>query len=128
MNVTSSILHSSLKLAMPLLLIALLLFTASSNAFDTGNELIEACRNPNDQAQYGYCLGFVSATFDVQEQLGVAKILPAIACLPEGVNRNQVVAVFQRYASVHPGELHGSAAYLVIASLKEAFPCATHLP
>jgi hypothetical protein len=51
------------------------------------------------------------------------RITNAKACFPEGVDNQQEVEIFMKWANDHPEYRHINAGIAVAQSLTEAFPC-----
>jgi len=109
----------------------------------SGNELYSACNVQGDAGpdiQYGYCIGFITGAWE-GTKIGVA-IIPLMTnpddtaaeidavsnqilgiCLPDSVERGQVVAVMMKYLEENPASRHEPARSLLRLALMDAFPC-----
>ena len=63
----------------------------------------------------GYIDGFAFGNYEQADQYRF--------CIPDGVTRAQVYAVFLRYAETHPERLHWPKSWVLNAALFESFPC-----
>jgi hypothetical protein len=125
---------------------ALLLYSGVLCA-DTGNELLQKCR---DEGPTGatFCLGYIVGygygyadgrqggaiyqrfgnmkpeDFD-RRKSEVNKISRAASeyCIPDGVTQGQVRDIVVRYLDQNPTIRHGPAQILITMALKESFPC-----
>lgn len=118
--------------------IGLLLATPAVADNLTGNELLSICSSTDDQAQNGFCLGYVTGVIEGMKW-GVATPLlmsgKAAAeadrsgsillgfCNPEDATLGQYQDVVILYLRNHPSERHNSARILTQLALREAFPC-----
>jgi hypothetical protein len=93
---------------------------AAGTGGTTGEDLLSYCKKgyttpPNhpDFLNFGYCLGFIRAVWQMAEK----------GCGPAGVPMGEVAQIFMKYATDHPEWLHRPADEVVSAALMNAFPC-----
>jgi hypothetical protein len=89
----------------------------AASEFLTGNDLQAFCNSPNwDEKNPSVCFGYI---------IGVASALDGmpLICFFTGVRPRQVEEVVKNYLKAHPEKRHDAASALVIAALKEKFPC-----
>lgn len=103
---------------------AALLMAASpaSAEFWDGNKLLTYC---DGMGALGYVYGAVGAA-EAGEKLAMRGATPptgALVCIPEGVNGGQAVDVACAFLKAHPQSRHLPAAWLVMRSLRLAWPC-----
>jgi hypothetical protein len=98
---------------------------------DSGNYYLPHCRAMMDSANAvavpdieailasGQCAGIVAG------MMTAGKFLTADYryCVPDTVNLGQALKVVIRYLDTNPNQLHYDFRYLVLATLKGAFPC-----
>jgi hypothetical protein len=88
--------------------------SADAGYYQTGNDLLEACRN----SIYGMCLGYAAGIADA------AAFTPASnVCIPDAVILNQVRDVIVDYLNAHPEIRHEPAYFLATKALSMAWPC-----
>jgi hypothetical protein len=90
----------------------------------TGNSLLEQCRadeklgsEPNmvNAFRAEQCHGFAS---------GISTSFNRVLwCIPDDVELGQIILVVTKHLKENPEKLHGLAAALVVAALREAWPC-----
>ena len=104
--------------------VALLLAAISADGaraeFQTGDDLLEFCRDISD-AGYGRCIGYLEGTADSMEAARAARHLPR--CVPEGTDMSKLYSVVMQYLLAHPDERRQSASLLVATSLANAWGC-----
>jgi Rap1a immunity proteins len=89
----------------------------AASDFFTGKELQAFCDSPNwDEKNPSVCFGYI---------IGVASALDgmSVICFSTEVRARQVEDVVKNYLKAHPEKRHDAASALVIAALKEKFPC-----
>ena len=82
-----------------------------------GNELLSDCEGQArgaEDSQWGICLGYILGAYDALE---------STTCVPDVVKASQLRDVVKIYLRNHPEERHHQASSLVVAALKQAFPC-----
>ena len=78
----------------------------------TGNDLSTNCVDGSAYRR-GLCLGYVNGVASMQKK----------ACIPDGVKFGQLKRVVERYMEENPEQTHKHAFKIVVAALKEAWPC-----
>jgi hypothetical protein len=92
----------------------------TAGGFLDGNKLLADCNDPPVSYGVGFCDGYI---------LGVAGALnqkQGFYCFPGGsggVKAGQVEDLVKLYLRDHPENRHDVASSLIIAALKEKFPC-----
>jgi len=71
----------------------------------------------------GFCLGYITGVNSTSEAILTHFKFPLLYCLPKGIDNIQLVRVIVKYLENHPEELPNKSTLLVLAALKEAFPC-----
>ena len=107
-----------------LILLGMFLFSAHINAFETGNDLVEAMKEYEkadagkeaNWMQVGLFMGYVTGTTDVFRMYGSA-------CVPDTAPRDQIYAVVIKHLKSMPELWTQKAEVLVGATLSSAFPC-----
>tara|TARA_R110001599_G_scaffold262279_2_gene462738 strand:- start:361 stop:747 length:387 start_codon:yes stop_codon:yes gene_type:complete len=107
----------------------------------SGNEIAAACENTdNADVKTGYCIGYIIGAWEgmkigafqmliVGGVTGSTSELDQTAnnllgiCLPEGVERGQIVDVSTNYLANNPAKRHLPARSLIRDALAESFPC-----
>jgi hypothetical protein len=89
---------------------------------ETGNVLLNQCGTGpfQDMAatfNNGVCGGYIEASEDIFENAGVV-------CPPAHVSNEQLVDIVIKHLLNHPETREIGASYIVLAALKDAFPCA----
>lgn len=114
-------------------------FTQGVSA-NTGNDLLPDCQayvrfldnpdrtEPTDAVNGPFCVGYIAGVVDDNFLWELSGANPpdrhsAHLCIPSGVNPNQAVRVVARWLGSHPERLHEPAVELVIAALRDGFPC-----
>lgn len=100
--------------------IAAALFLAgshSAHADFTVNDLREYCEGRVQTAKWGACLGYIGGTLDVYRAEHMK------FCIPDGVDPQQFIAVWNKFLQKHPEKWHLTAAPLIAQAISEAFPC-----
>jgi hypothetical protein len=92
------------------------------------DEVQKALANKSVAFDGGFCAGFIDAVIDsmnMWEADDISEKRPhAIRfCLPQEGTNGQYLQVFLKYLDQHPEELHKAAAFLLVESLRAAFPC-----
>ncbi|ARU02958.1 Rap1a/Tai family immunity protein [Yoonia vestfoldensis] len=108
----------------------------------SGNDLYSACTATGDvvDLRYGYCIGYIGGAFEGIKLGAGAIMFQAMRegtaaevdqasnellgiCVPETVERGQIVDVAIQYMAKNPQIRHESARGLLLQSMQEAFPC-----
>ena len=69
------------------------------------------------------CLTYVLGTVDTFSTALALARRPQTYCIPRGATNDQVAQAAVKYLRAHPEEGNTNAAVVVIAGLKEAYPC-----
>jgi hypothetical protein len=82
----------------------------------------------DDQVNAAHCIGYVTGVVDDHFWLQIidtSQFDPAkFYCIPSNtMTSNQIIRVITKWLEDHPSRLHEQAATLVIAALRENFPC-----
>ncbi len=113
------------KACILLLLISPITVFAGDTVFINGNLLLSNCEN--NEEGYLFCTGYISAVTDSETALRLGWHINSnlqTFCLPENkITVGQLVKVFKKYANNNPQDLHLPAAFLVIQSFTQAWPC-----
>ncbi|WP_417243016.1 Rap1a/Tai family immunity protein [Celeribacter sp.] len=108
----------------------------------TGNDLHSACTANGEikDLQFGYCIGYIGGAFEGIKFGAGAVMFQAMPessttevdqasnamlgfCIPENVERGQIVDVTMKYLEENPQSRHESARGLLFQALQSAFPC-----
>jgi len=105
----------------------LVLLLASANAtpesFESGNELLSACKKQEGSFGSAYCMAYIAAVSDSHDTWVNWGYIPKRTCTPEKVTVGQLELVTVKYLEENPQELHLGASSLVLNALTLAFPC-----
>jgi Rap1a immunity proteins len=77
---------------------------------------------PDNEPINAMCLGYISGTLDTVRGMSVL-LERKFACEPPGVTGDQLVSITIKYLADHPGDLHFSAASLILDLYTKSFPC-----
>ena len=96
----------------------------------TANELTGLCLDSSNFTGVGICFGYINGVIDMQPIADAARASikgsktpdPEI-CVPTGVTNQQAKDVYLKYFGSHPEYRHWPAMLLVMAAMKDAFPC-----
>jgi hypothetical protein len=99
-----------------------------------GGELVEQCREvvkvqrkeaAADASAAGQCLSFVAGVIDGGQfaAKGNRQLFPI--CFPPDVDGFQLAKIVVKYGDDHPEKLNNGGTYIVMNSLRDAFPCST---
>ena len=69
------------------------------------------------------CLTYVLGVVDTFTTTLTLAQRPQAYCIPRGTSNDQVAATAVKHLRAHPQEANTNAAIVVIAGLKEAYPC-----
>jgi hypothetical protein len=69
-----------------------------------------------------YCAGYIAG---VTETLSIIKSTQTAFCLPDAVNKNQIVFVVKSYMDNNPNNLSGPVPEIIYNALAQGFPCAS---
>ncbi len=104
----------------------------------SGNDVYEAC-TATDDGRTGFCYGYTIGVWE-GVKIGAAAVLrqtDAVAntemdgfvntllgvCVPPKVSNRQIIDIYTQHLANHPAMRHNSARLVIIAALKDAFPC-----
>jgi hypothetical protein len=90
--------------------------TAAGDFVD-GNKLLQHCNEPYGTYSGGFCDGYISGVGSAFNEM------QGFYCFPGGVKAGQVIDLVKLYLTEHPEKRNYGASSLVIAALKEKFPC-----
>jgi len=101
----------------PALLTAIVALPVPAMAgFNTGNEVVTACK----QDRFGYCLGYTTGLVDaITNEPGTKGQI----CLRESLTAGQVRDVLVKWLDDNPGKRDYTASSIARVALQEAFPC-----
>jgi hypothetical protein len=93
----------------------------SSSSSHSANDIMPSCRSflANDRSDIfgiGFCIGSVSATFDLLVHSNVV-------CNPIGSNYGQAIRIAVQYIDARPQRHHERFSSLVFEALVSAWPC-----
>jgi hypothetical protein len=108
----------------------------------SGNTLYNACETIGEgsEIQRGFCIGFIGGVFEGVKFGAGAVMFQAMPesnlaevdqssnmmlgfCVPENVERGQILDVTINYLAENPQSRHESARSLTLQALQDAFPC-----
>ena len=113
------------------------LFLAGPASADTAEALLAKCDKLDktltvqgnnvtfaQDAANMYCWGYLGALEDVSILSKTENSNPLLqVCLPAGSTRTTLLRVFTEYARKNPAQMKISAADVVVAAFRQAFPC-----
>jgi len=112
---------------------ALFALCLSTGAMADGNKLLLECQDgissmsggaAKNPVGVGHCVGVLQATIDTLDILHEAGGTPKFVCVPEGgIPMVQSMRIVVQSLEEHPQSLHLNESVLVVAALKNAFPC-----
>ncbi|MCF7533773.1 Rap1a/Tai family immunity protein [Pseudomonas petrae] len=112
---------------------ALFALCVSVGALADGNKLLLECQDginsmsgavAQNGVGVGHCVGVLQATMDTLDLFHEAGGLPRLVCVPEGgIPMIQSMRIIVQSLQAHPESLHLNESVLVVAALKNAFPC-----
>ncbi|SEI79348.1 Rap1a/Tai family immunity protein [Pseudomonas sp. NFR16] len=110
-----------------------LLLSVSTYAMADGNKLLLECQDginsmsggaAKNPVGIGHCVGVLQATMDTLDLFHEAGNTPRLVCVPEGgIPMVQSMRIVVQSLEEHPQSLHLNESVLVVAALKNAFPC-----
>lgn len=112
-------------------LTGVLLLAAASSSFanptsmSAAGALLEACevaRSGQSNFDSGYCLGRVAGAAWTVNAFAT-ELQPGRECIPAGVNADQLIRVFVKFASDNPNRLHEPDLRIVFDAMQQAWPC-----
>lgn len=92
-------------------------------------EAVKYLENKNDPAvsitAVNYCVGYITGINDLHTSFisSVSCFDPPKYCIPQQTMTEQLVKVIVTFLKTHPADLHFQGSDLILAALKEAFPC-----
>jgi hypothetical protein len=103
-------------------------YTLDDYQLRRSGDLLDICSVDSSSTQYyearAFCLGYFTGGIHLHDVLAVSGNFPKIACAPEGVTRNDVVAAFVTYARAHPEYLDEQPMDTVFRAVNAEWPCA----
>jgi hypothetical protein len=127
-----------MKFMKPFVLTAFLFFVVSNSAVaETAEEMLASCRLvanapvregrvilPSDERAHE-CWGAFGVIQELSRQLVAGNPLPMFSssCIPDGMRRTELAAIFVSYVDKHPERRQENFTYLVLAAFAEAYPC-----
>lgn len=120
-------------LATALLVVSVAAHAKAETATD-GNWLLSSCapvvksldgggQKMDDAFAMGQCMGMLEGVSGSAQILSTQLPETMKTCLPQSYNNGQGVRVVVKYLRDHPKDLNLPASFLVMMSLKTAFPC-----
>ena len=106
----------------------------SSNYVFSGKDIYESCTHAlaglaYDDHRFGVCAGYIAGIVDFHTVATTVESLPAdMFCLPKDISTAQVIRDVTQYLEDNRENHHDLAAYLVLLSLREAYPCQGDIP
>ena len=92
-----------------------------------GNQLSQYCSgneiDPEVPLKRALCQTYVLGVVDAHESMAILGIVKRQFCLPEGTLNAKLTNIAMKYLQGNPEKLKMTAAFLVLVSLKDAFPC-----
>ncbi|RAU45192.1 MULTISPECIES: Rap1a/Tai family immunity protein [unclassified Pseudomonas] len=111
----------------------LMVLCFSTAALADGNKLLLECQDginsmnggmAKNPVGVGHCVGVLQATIDTLDILHEAGGAPKFVCVPDGgIPMVQSMRIVVQSLEEHPESLHLNESVLVVAALKNAFPC-----
>lgn len=111
----------------------LMVLCFSTAALADGNKLLLECQDginsmnggmAKNPVGVGHCVGVLQATIDTLDILHEAGGTPKFVCVPDGgIPMVQSMRIVVQSLEEHPESLHLNESVLVVAALKNAFPC-----
>jgi hypothetical protein len=105
-----------------LIALALLLSMSAQATFMNGNELLSHCESEG-VFEDGVCNGYIIGVVDSHNATMLLTRNKPIFCLPGDTTEGQTRKVFLKYLNKRPADRHYDASGLVLAGLKDAYPC-----
>lgn len=104
------------------ILIGIAAAAALNGSFANGNALLADCDSSVGYDR-GACSGYISGVSDAIASYQTVHAFPDFVCMPDQVQRGQIIDVVVKYLRDHPEKRHLGAASMVTAALRLAFPC-----
>lgn len=101
------------------LIVVLCFCSVSVYAGQTGNEILNICKQDNNPS----CLAYISGVVDAQAGTYGTVKGGKFYCVPEEATYGQVTAVARKFLIENPENLHYTAESIIGRSLELAFPC-----
>jgi hypothetical protein len=94
----------------------------AKSGYETGNDLFAACTGTDSSSGAGYflCYGYISGIVDYSYYVNVGSNQ---FCVPAGVTKGQLKDTLIAFLRRNPKDRHLSASVIVVAALREAYPC-----
>ncbi len=100
---------------------AFLLVSLPASAFVTGNDLLGWCEGPGKVDEQ--CRFYIIGVADAHAADAVAHGFARGFCIPSEVKASQLQLVVSKWLKEHGKDLHFGAASLLLAALRDTFPC-----
>jgi hypothetical protein len=97
--------------------------TEGARTFDTGNTLLESCKESNPSPGGYQCVGVIAGATDMLQYWQALRRPRWRVCMTDAVTEVQARDVVVRFLLVHPERRHYGAAELIGQALADAFPC-----
>ena len=119
---------------MPFLILVSAIQLKAQTKIDTANDFVEACQSVinyetthkdeiTDTINVGMCSGYLDAFFQfspiIRDHYKIED------CSPDKVTYGQIIKIFIKYVNEHPEQLHMRAWVILVAALRNAFPCSS---
>ena len=124
-----------LKLILLFTVLSIFLFASLAHSLN-GQELLEYCNlaekvddrvvrvDEDILAKASYCYGFIRGVAGANDAFSLIPSIKAVKhCAPENVTNGQLSRVVLKFLRQHPENLHSTGAALVLAALRNAYPC-----
>jgi hypothetical protein len=114
------------KMALVAVVLSLVQLPAYGADIETGNGLVQACKegdskNLKGTLSLGVCVGYIVAIAHASNCGN--NIYGYSSKVPDKAEYGQLVKIVRKWLDNHPEKLHLAASSLVAAALKDAFPC-----
>ena len=96
---------------------------ANSGAWLTGDELLSACSDKENDYKQGLCVGYVLGAADGTTIWQLWKDLSSNICVPNRVEVGEMVDSVIAHLEDNPRELHFDASSVVLNALITTYPC-----
>jgi len=110
------------RLLLALVMVVMVSPAWGADQFQSGSQLYGECKNEASPASYGFCYGYILATFDAMVE-NDDELHGWIACLEENHSGKQVRDVVVKWLTDHPTRRYLSSSWIIARALSEAFPC-----
>ena len=106
-----------------LTLVVTLSISMGSSAMSTGNDLLLACADEDNEYKFALCAAYIQGAEVGHRVTSMLNKQDSLYCLPEKATHGQTAKVVSKYLKNHPEKLHETAIGLVYIALRSAFPC-----